>query len=446
MDSWKKYIQENEDRLSIEEVDDRVWQHVSKAVPKKSFINGVKSALDKWYKQFWTKKEGYITKSRNHQFKWAFASILFAFIIVSCTYKVKSYATYGSLVSFAIAKNSQVLSNELLSKNILNLFSYVISPSDSSSFLFFKYFRKNNPKINTIIANIKEIEGISELAVTPVVFEYKESLFSSLVSKALDIQIKEAKPDNKQLKNTVKVLLKERGLNTVDVQIEANGHDILIISKPEIQQQALPVTKDLLIITDGITDSVKVTHKIDTAKLKEAIKNLSIDMPNLNRSGWKKDLDLTTELTKALEKEGFVDNKNPYKLEIKDGEFYINDKKQSKEVTDKFRKYFKNDNYTIINDGGPVSSHKLEEKPKDKRTYPGTDIPIFDPVQYKKDLKLMNQLIDGLHEDGLIDRKKPYTVQVKEGELYIDSKKQPKEVSDKFRKYFQSNNYGFMND
>jgi hypothetical protein len=63
-----------------------------------------------------------------------------------------------------------------------------------------------------------------------------------------------------------------------------------------------------------------------------------------------------------------------------------------------------------------------------------------------KELKLMNQLIDGLQKDGLIHRNKPYTVQIKEGELYIDSKKQPKEVTDKFRKYFSGDNYGFVND
>jgi hypothetical protein len=58
----------------------------------------------------------------------------------------------------------------------------------------------------------------------------------------------------------------------------------------------------------------------------------------------------------------------------------------------------------------------------------------------------MHQLITGLEKDGLLDSKKPYTVQVKEGELYINGSKQLKEVSDRFRKYFQRNNYALMND
>ena len=58
----------------------------------------------------------------------------------------------------------------------------------------------------------------------------------------------------------------------------------------------------------------------------------------------------------------------------------------------------------------------------------------------------MNLLIDGLHNDRLIDKNKPYSIQVKDGELHIDHIKQPKEVSGKFRKYFSSDNYGFVND
>jgi hypothetical protein len=56
----------------------------------------------------------------------------------------------------------------------------------------------------------------------------------------------------------------------------------------------------------------------------------------------------------------------------------------------------------------------------------------------------MNLLIDGLHNDGLIDRHKPYAVYIKEGDLYIDNKKQTKEVSDKFRQFFSGDNYGFQ--
>jgi hypothetical protein len=71
------------------------------------------------------------------------------------------------------------------------------------------------------------------------------------------------------------------------------------------------------------------------------------------------DIRLMTLLTEALEQDGFIDKKNPYKLEIKGSDFYINDQKQTKEVRAKYQKYFRkdvDDHYTIQNDGDQSSS------------------------------------------------------------------------------------------
>ena len=164
------------------------------------------------------------------------------------------------------------------------------------------------------------------------------------------------------------------------------------------------------------------------------------------------DIRLMTLLTNALEQDGFIDKKNPYKLEIKGSDFYINDQKQTQEIRAKYQKYFRknDDHYTIQNDGDQSRSslHKddmQKYKPKTICRH-SDDIILFDGVSYQKSLVLMHQLITGLEKDGLLDSKKPYTLQVKEGELYINGNKQLKEVSDKFRKYFQSNNYALTND
>jgi hypothetical protein len=165
------------------------------------------------------------------------------------------------------------------------------------------------------------------------------------------------------------------------------------------------------------------------------------------------DIRLMTLLTEALEKDGLIDKKNPYKLEIKNGDFYINDKKQNKEVRDKYQKYFrkdKDDHYTIQNNGDRSASTANDDdlrKAQPKTGFRHADDTIkFDGVNYQKSLALMNQLITGLEKEGLLDSKKPYTLEVKVGELYINGNKQLKEVSDKFRKYFQSNNYALIND
>jgi hypothetical protein len=83
------------------------------------------------------------------------------------------------------------------------------------------------------------------------------------------------------------------------------------------------------------------------------------------------DLKLMNLLTSALEKDGLIDTLKPYKLEIRDGEFYIGGKKQSKEVRDKYRMYFRKDStdhYTIQSDGNkstlPSNDEVIKEKGK----------------------------------------------------------------------------------
>jgi hypothetical protein len=56
------------------------------------------------------------------------------------------------------------------------------------------------------------------------------------------------------------------------------------------------------------------------------------------------------DFTNELQKDGLIDKKKGYKIELKSGELYINDQKQPKEVNDKYRKYHKKENFTIKTD------------------------------------------------------------------------------------------------
>lgn len=58
--------------------------------------------------------------------------------------------------------------------------------------------------------------------------------------------------------------------------------------------------------------------------------------------------------TDELEKDGLIDKKKGYKVQVKDGELYINGTKQSKETSDKYRKYYRKDNFTINVDGDSI--------------------------------------------------------------------------------------------
>jgi len=53
----------------------------------------------------------------------------------------------------------------------------------------------------------------------------------------------------------------------------------------------------------------------------------------------------------------------------------------------------------------------------------------------KEKLQQMKNFTDELAADGLIDKKKGYTIEWKNGSLFINGKQQPKDISDKYRKY-----------
>ncbi len=56
-------------------------------------------------------------------------------------------------------------------------------------------------------------------------------------------------------------------------------------------------------------------------------------------------------LISSLEKDGLIDTSKPYKVQLKDGDLYINGVKQSKAVTDKYSKYYSGKKNFSIGDG-----------------------------------------------------------------------------------------------
>jgi len=102
----------------------------------------------------------------------------------------------------------------------------------------------------------------------------------------------------------------------------------------------------------------EATNKINTDEIKGQLNGLG-DIINNAMSKASEGLEnVRTELknwkdfTNDLEKDGLINKKKGYRVEWKnDGELYINGTKQTKEVSDKYRKYYKEGGYTINNDG-----------------------------------------------------------------------------------------------
>jgi len=59
----------------------------------------------------------------------------------------------------------------------------------------------------------------------------------------------------------------------------------------------------------------------------------------------------------------------------------------------------------------------------------------------KEEIKLTRELFTEMEKDGLINTKKGFSVEYKNRELFIDGKKQPAAVTDKYRRYFKKDHF-----
>jgi hypothetical protein len=132
----------------------------------------------------------------------------------------------------------------------------------------------------------------------------------------------------------------DRAMREVDVNMKT-------IDKKEIEK-AIAEAKESV-------SAAKINAHIDMEGIKrsvdEGLKGARIGIENA-----KKELGLMKEFTETLETDGLINRKKGFKIEIKDNEMFINGTRQSKEVNDKYRKYFKNEDYTIKSNGDSISN------------------------------------------------------------------------------------------
>ncbi len=119
------------------------------------------------------------------------------------------------------------------------------------------------------------------------------------------------------------------------------------VDKKQIKEQMAKAKEQL--------EAAKISSQIDMKKIKETVEK-SMVAARASMEKAKKEMLLMKEFTEALEKDGLIDKKKGYKIDVKKGELFINDMKQSKEVNDKYRKYFKEEDYTIRTNGEGVES------------------------------------------------------------------------------------------
>lgn len=88
--------------------------------------------------------------------------------------------------------------------------------------------------------------------------------------------------------------------------------------------------------------AARIDHKKIRAEVEEAMKKARVDMEKA-----KEELANLQAFTSELDKDGLIDKSKGYKIEVKENELYINGQKQSKEISEKYKKYYKKSNFTI---------------------------------------------------------------------------------------------------
>lgn len=167
----------------------------------------------------------------------------------------------------------------------------------------------------------------------------------------MDIDIKNAMKevgniDFGKIGEEVSNAIKNIDWNAINLEISNAVHDATVhLNEVDMKK----VTKEIERAQQNIK-SAKIKTDIDLSGLHETIEK-SIKAARTGIEKAKKEIGQLKELTEALENDGLINQKKGYRIETKNGDLYINGKKQSKEITDKYRKYFNDKDYTLKSDG-----------------------------------------------------------------------------------------------
>lgn len=126
-----------------------------------------------------------------------------------------------------------------------------------------------------------------------------------------------------------------KALQNVDIRFSEKD-------KEEMKKEMLKAKKEI--------EAAKINSKINMSQMKENIeKGMAAARSGIEKA--KKEIAQYKEFLNELDKDGLINKNKAYKVEVKSGELFINGVKQSKEVNDKYRKYFKEEDFSIRNDG-----------------------------------------------------------------------------------------------
>jgi len=173
---------------------------------------------------------------------------------------------------------------------------------------------------------LKEVnQSIASIDMTKIMKDATDAVKSIDFEKIM--QDVKSSLDNIDIDLEVEKALKDAKLEMEKAKVELSKIDSKAIEK-ELAEARLEIEK-----------SKKELAKMDFSKI--------MDEAKAGISKAKAELKETRALFTEMEKDGLIDTKKGFKLEYKDKELYIDGKKQSADVTNKYRHYFKEDHFKI---------------------------------------------------------------------------------------------------
>ena len=169
--------------------------------------------------------------------------------------------------------------------------------------------------------------------------------------------------DYEKINRTVKEALQKIDFDKIQRDIDQSLDEVKKIDKEEIKREiekAKQQVKEALEKEDW-KEEMKEAQKHSKEEVKKELENARKEMSRVKDEMKHQKLDMKKELDNAkvgidkakaelkdyqemiydMEKDGLLNTKEDYSIEYKDGDLFINDKKQSQEVADKYKKYIK---------------------------------------------------------------------------------------------------------
>ncbi len=134
-----------------------------------------------------------------------------------------------------------------------------------------------------------------------------------------------------------------KSLNNIDWdQVEMDFKDVKAdLKKAEFSKKQMDELKHEI-------EKEKVNWQKEGKKIKVELES-KLNKATQQMADHKRDLQQVQLFTDELDRDNLINKNKSFKVEVKNGDFYLDDKKQPQHISDKYRKYYKNDDFTIVN-------------------------------------------------------------------------------------------------